>query len=139
VTVTGTGALAAGVVRLVLLAMAATGFLAMHGLAATDPVAGHVSPLDSHSMVASAESGMAMPDAGTGTVAWSADAGHHQHDDMAACAFILLTVLAGVVLHALGLASGGTSPGLSALVRSRRAPPRAPPLPLFLSLCVFRL
>jgi hypothetical protein len=119
--------------------MAATGFLAMHGVAATDPVAGHVSPLDSHSTVAPAESGMAMPDAGTGPIAWSGDAGLHQHDDMAACAFILLTVLAGIVLHALGIASDGTFPNLSALVRSRRAPPRAPPLPLFLSLCVFRL
>jgi hypothetical protein len=135
---TGTGAFAAGVVRLVLFALAATGFLAMHGVAATDPAAGHVSPLD-HSLVAPAEPAMAMPDAGTPTIAWSGDAGHHQHDDMAACAFILLTVLAGVVLHALGAASGGAFPKLSALVRSRRAPPRAPPLPLFLSLCVFRL
>jgi hypothetical protein len=136
---TGTGAIAAGVVRLVLLAMAAAGFLAMHGVAATDPVTGHVSPLDSHSMAAPAEPAMAMPDAGHGPIAWSGDAGRHHHDDMAACAFILLTVLAGIVLHALGVASSGMSPGLSALIRSRRAPPRAPPLPLFLSLCVFRL
>jgi hypothetical protein len=136
---TGTGAFAAGVVRLVLLALAATGFLAMHGVAATDPVAGHVSPLDSHSLMAPAEPAMAMPDAGPETIAWSADAGHHHHDDMAACAFILLTVLAGVVLHALGTTSAGTSRKLSAFTRSRRAPPRAPPLPLFLSLCVFRL
>jgi hypothetical protein len=82
---------------------------------------------------------MAMPEAGPETIAWSGNAGHHHHDDMAACAFILLTVLAGVVLHALGVTSGGAIPKLSALVRSRRAPPRAPPLPLFLSLCVFRL
>jgi hypothetical protein len=135
----GKRAFAAGVVRLVLLAVAAAGFLAMHGVAATDPVAGHVSPLDSHSMAAPAEPAMAMPDAGHGPIAWSGDAGHHHHDDMAACAFILLTVLAGVVLYALGVAWGGMSPGLSALLRSRRAPPRAPPLPLFLSLCVFRL
>jgi hypothetical protein len=133
----GTGALAAGVVRLVLLVVAGTGFLAMHGAAATDPVAGHVSPLDSHSMVAPA---VEMPsDAAPGVNARSGEAGHHHHDDMAACAFILLTVLAGVVLHALGVASPGTSPALSALVRSWRAPPRAPPLPIFLSLCVFRL
>jgi hypothetical protein len=134
---TGTGAFATGVVRLVLLALAATGFLAMHGVAATDPLAGHVSPLDSHSMVAPA---MEMPaDAGPGVSARSGDSGNHQHDDMAACAFILLTVLAGMVLHALGVASASTSPRLSASVWSRRAPPRAPPLPLFLSLCVFRL
>jgi Family of unknown function (DUF6153) len=119
--------------------MAATGFLAMHGVAATDPAAGHVSPLDSHSLVAPAELAMAMPDAGPETIAWSGGAGHHHHEDMAACAFILLTVLAGVVLQALGVTSGSAFPKLSALVRSRRAPPRAPPLPLFLSLCVFRL
>jgi hypothetical protein len=136
---TGTGAFAAGVVRLLLIALAATGFLAMHGVAATDPVAGHVSPLDSHSLVAPAEHAMAMPEAGPEPVAWSGEAGHHQHDDLAACAFILLTVLAGIVLHALGMRSAGTSSTLSALTRSRRAPPRAPPLPLFLSLCVFRL
>jgi hypothetical protein len=136
---TGTGAFAASVVRLVLLAMAATGFVAMHGVAATDPVAGHVSPLDSHSLVAPGEPTMVLPAAGMETVARSGDAGHQHHDDVAACAFILLTVLAGIVLHASAAAPGGTSPGLSALFRSRWAPPRAPPLPLFLSLCVFRL
>jgi len=128
------------VVRLVLLALAATGFLAMHGVAATDPLAGHISPLDSHSLVAPAEHAMAMPDAGAPPVAWSGEAGRHNHDDLAACAFILLTVLAGVVvLHALGGGADGASPKLSALVRQTREPPRAPPLPLFLSLCVFRL
>ncbi|WP_147258121.1 hypothetical protein [Pseudonocardia hierapolitana] len=135
---TGTGAIAAGIVRLVLLAMAATGFLAMHGVAATDPVAGHISPLDSHSVTAPAESAMAMPDVGPETVASSGNPRHH-HDDMAACAFILLTVLAGIVLHALGVAAGGRTRGVSALIRSRWSPPRAPPQPLFLSLCVFRL
>jgi hypothetical protein len=134
---TGTGARAAGVVRLVLLAMAATGFLAMHGVAATDPVAGHVSPLDSHAIAAPA---MEMPaDTAAGTTAQRGDAGHHHHDDMATCAFILLTVLAGVALHALRVASGSTTPTLAAFIWSRRAPPRAPPLPIFLSLCVFRL
>jgi hypothetical protein len=136
---TGTGAFAAGVVRLVLLTMAATGFLAMHGVAATDPAAGHVSPLDSHSLMAPAEPAMVLPAAGVETVARSGDPGHQHHDDVAACAFILLTVLAGIVLHASAAAPGGTSPGLSALFRSRWAPPRAPPMPLFLSLCVFRL
>jgi hypothetical protein len=130
---TGTGAFAAGVVRLVLLVLAGTGFLAMHGVAATDPVAGHVSPLDSHSVVAPAVEMPADPGPGVN------DAGHHHHDDMAACAFILLTVLAGIVLHVLGTASPWTSARLSAFVRSRRAPPRAAPLPIFLSLCVFRL
>ena len=134
---TGTGAFATGVVRIVLLALAATGFLAMHGVAATDPMAGHVSPLDSHSLVAPA---MEMPAAaGPGMNARSGDASQHHHDSLAACAFILLTVLAGVVLHALGVASASTSPKLSAYFWSRRAPPRTPPLPIFLSLCVFRL
>jgi hypothetical protein len=103
----------------------------MHGGAATDPVAGHVSPLDSHSLIAPPEPAMVMPAAGVETVARSGDAGHQHHDDMAACAFILLTVLAGMVLHSIGAAPGGTPPGLSALFRSRWAPRRAPPLPLF--------
>jgi hypothetical protein len=132
---------AAGVVRLVLLALAATGFLAMHGLAATDPVAGHVSPLDAHSVVAPVGPAAGVPDSepAASTMAPEPACDGGCHDDMAACAFILLTVLAGVVLHALGVASASTSRGLSALMRSRRAPPRAPPLPIFLSLCVFRL
>ena len=129
---------AAGVVRLVLLALAATGFLAMHGVAATDPVAGHVSPLDAHSMVAPVEPAAAMHDA-TSEMSSGSGAASHDHDDMAACAFVLLTVLAGVVLHALGIASGGTYASLSTFIWSSRAPPRAPPLPIFLSLCVFRL
>jgi hypothetical protein len=133
----GTRASAAGVVRLVLLALAATGFLAMHGVAATDPVAGHVSPLDSHSLMAPV---MEMPpEAVLGVIARSGDVGHHHHEDIAACAFVLLTVLAGMVLHALGLVPAITSLKPSASIWSRRAPPRAPPLPIFLSLCVFRL
>jgi Family of unknown function (DUF6153) len=140
-TIMTTGS-ATGVVRLVLLALAATGFLAMHGVAATDPVAGHVSPLDAHSMVAPVEPAAAMHDAdpaATSEMSSGSGAASHDHDDMAACAFVLLTVLAGVVLHALGIASGGTYASLSTFIWSSRAPPRAPPLPIFLSLCVFRL
>ena len=140
-TIMTTGS-ATGVVRLVLLALAATGFLAMHGVAATDPVAGHVSPLDAHSMVAPVEPAAALHDAdpaATSEMSSGSGAASHDHHDIAACAFVLLTVLAGVVLHALGIASGGTYARLSAFVWSSRGPPRAPPLPIFLSLCVFRL
>ena len=134
---TRTRASTACAVRVALLVLAAAGFLAMHGVAATDPMAGHVSPLDSHSLVAPV---MEMPaDPGPGVAAHQGDAGHQHHVDLAACAFILLTVLAGVVLRALGVASAGTSPPFSALVRPNRAPPRTPPVPIFLCLCVFRL
>jgi hypothetical protein len=127
------------VVRLILLTLAATGFLAMHGLAATDPVAGHISPLDSHAVIAPVGHSEGMhaaptmaPDSASGTHG-------HDHDDMAACAFILLTVLAAVALHALGVATGSSFPTLSTFTSSRRGPPRGPPQPIFLSLCVFRL
>jgi hypothetical protein len=130
---------AVAVVRLVLLALAATGFLAMHGIAATDPVAGHISPLDSHALIAPVGPSEGMhaaqtmaPDSASGTPA-------HDHDDMAACAYILLTVLAAVTLHALGVATGSSFPTLSTFTSSRRGPPRGPPQPIFLSFCVFRL
>jgi hypothetical protein len=132
---------AVGVVRLVLLALAATGFLAMHGIAATDPVAGHVSPLDAHSAVAPVEPSDGMHDSepAASTMAPEPACDGGCHDDMAACAFILLTVLAGVVLHALGIGAGSTWTNLSTVVWPRRGPARAPPQPIFLSLCVFRL
>jgi hypothetical protein len=130
---------AAGVVRLVLLALAATGFLAMHGIAATDPVAGHVSPLDSHAVIAPVAPSEGMHAAPTMAPDSVSPTPGHDHDDMAACAFILLTVLAGVVLHALGIGAGSTWTNLSTVVWSRRGPARAPPQPIFLSLCVFRL
>jgi hypothetical protein len=132
---------AAGVVRLTLLALAATGFLAMHGIAATDPVAGHVSPLDAHSVVAAdgPSDGKHDSEPAASTMAPAPACDDACHDDMAACAFILLTVLAGVVLHALGIGAGSTWTNLSTVVWSRRGPARAPPQPIFLSLCVFRL
>jgi hypothetical protein len=132
---------AAGVVRLILLALAATGFLAMHGIAATDPVAGHVSPLDAHSVVAPVgpSEGMHDSEPAASTMGPEPACDGSCHDDMAACAFILLTVLAGAVLHALGIGAGRTWPNISNVRWSRRGPARAPPQPIFLSLCVFRL
>jgi hypothetical protein len=122
---------AAGAVRLILLALAATGFLAMHAIAATDPLAGHISPLDAHSVAAPAGPSEGMDDSepAASTMAPEPACDGTCHDDMAACAFILLTVLAGVVLHALGIGADITWPNLSTVVWS----------PIFLSLCVFRL
>ncbi|TQM09945.1 hypothetical protein [Pseudonocardia kunmingensis] len=134
---------AVGVVRLVLLTLAAAGFLAMHGIAATDPVAGHLSPMDapltaSHGAPAVAH---AHDDRAAATTASAPLPGHgsHEHDDMAACLFVLLTVIAGVMMYALGIPVRRTTPVAQASDRQGRGPPRPPPRPVFLTLCVFRL
>ncbi len=58
---------------------------------------------------------------------------------MAACVFVLLGIVAAFALHTLRGGFGAT-PGVSlTTVREARRPPRAPPRPVFLSLCVFRL
>jgi hypothetical protein len=130
----------AGVLRLVLLALAATGFLAMHGIAATDPLAGHLSPLDAHAVVAPVAPAAADADpAAAPGMSTAPGGGTHDHGHLAACAFILLTLLAGVVLQAFGWGSRATGSIPSASVRPCRGTPRGPPSPIFLSLCVFRL
>ncbi len=138
---------AVGVVRLLLLVLAAVGFVAMHGVAATDPGGAHHDPMSVSAALehpgpsaadhgrpdASAPMAMAMAPL---VVAPGEDDGHGL---MAACVFVLFSVLGGVVLHALSgyLGASAPDPTRSLSLGERRS--RAPPKPIFLSLCVFRL
>ncbi|MFC5235995.1 hypothetical protein [Pseudonocardia zijingensis] len=134
-----------GAARLLLLALAAVGFVAMHGVAVTDPGGAHHNPMSVSATVEhTGPSGPdhARPDADVPT-ATAPLAGAPDRDDghalMAACVFVLVSVLGAVVLHALSghLGVSPPDPRRSPGVGHRRS--RAPPKPIFLSLCVFRL
>jgi hypothetical protein len=125
--------------RLLLVVAGLTGFLLMHGLAATDSAGAH------HVGDASTGRAAAMtsqPDH-LGIAPMAANAGDHDpasHDAaMAGCVFILLALAGGIVLRALRTSTvSGTAP--RSIRRARHdGPARAPPCPVFLSLCVFRL
>ncbi|OLT00438.1 hypothetical protein BJF90_35170 [Pseudonocardia sp. CNS-004] len=140
-----TRGLAVGAVRLLLLVLAAVGFVAMHGVAATDPGGVHHNPMSvSATVVHTGPSAAdhARPDAGAQmamtplVVTPGEDDGHGL---MAACVFVLFGVLGSVVLHVLSghLGAFAPDPTRSLGLGERRS--RAPPKPIFLSLCVFRL
>jgi hypothetical protein len=141
----GTWGFAVGVARLVLLTLAAAGFIAMHGVSATDPGGAHHNPMNVSATIEHAGPSPA-EHAGRDTAAQMptalrlfAPGEDDGHGLMAACLFVLLSVLAGVTLHAL-LGRGG----VGALNRPRpmgggHRRSRAPPQPIFLTLCVFRL
>ncbi|TQM09857.1 hypothetical protein FB558_5631 [Pseudonocardia kunmingensis] len=135
---------AVGVARLVLLLLAAVGFLAMHGLAATDPLGAHHTPITTAGPTTEAATMEHM--AGGDRTAPTAAAhtsdprgGEDGHAMMAACVFVLISALAGVALRALFGGVDGTPPTLLRITAHERQRPRAPPHPIFLSLCVFRL
>jgi hypothetical protein len=140
-----TRGLAVGAARLLLLVLAAVGFVAMHGVAATDPGGAHHDPMSVSATLEHpgpsgadhAESDASAPMAMAPLlVAPGQDDGHAL---MAACVFVLFSVLGGVVLHALSghLGASPPDPTRSLGVGDRRS--RAPPKPIFLTLCVFRL
>ncbi|MHA6631427.1 DUF6153 family protein [Pseudonocardia sichuanensis] len=130
--------------RLVLLLLAAVGFLAMHGLAATDPLGAHHTPITTAGPTAEAATmeHMAGTDRSTPTAVASVSDPHdtdRSHAMMAACVFVLLSALAGIALRALFGSIVGTPATLLRITANGRQRPRAPPHPIFLSLCVFRL
>jgi hypothetical protein len=136
--------LALSLARLMLLMAAAAGFLAMHGLAATDPAGIHHYPL-SMSATSTADPARATGDeardlASAPMVMNSAhDCGSDCHDMAAACLFVLLGTLAAVTLRALHKGLAGTGPAALRTIWQRCSPARSPPHPVFLVLCVFRL
>lgn len=136
---------AIGVARLALLTLAAAGFLAMHGFAATDPGGAHHNPMNVSVTIehpapspadhAGRDTAAPMPTVPL-LVAPEDDDGHGL---MAACLFVLISVLAGVTLRVF-LGRGGVG-ALNRLrpMRDGHRRSRAPPIPIFLTLCVFRL
>jgi hypothetical protein len=135
---------ALGVVRFVLLMVAAAGFMAMHGVAATDPAGLHHNPI-STSATSTADPARAMGDeandlASAPVAMGSAhDCGSDCHDMAAACLFVLFGALAAVTLRALHKGLAGIGPAALRAIWQRRGPARSPPRPVFLVLCVFRL
>jgi hypothetical protein len=126
------------VARLVLLTLAVAGFLAMHGVATTDAAGRHHSPA-SLAVVAGHEDSMSPEASGVAASPLQCTGECHDHVMVAGCVFVLISALTGIALHVLHGRLGAMS---SALLRSlvpgqRRS--RAPPRPIFLSLCVFRL
>lgn len=136
--------LALGVARLMLLMVAAAGFLAMHGLAATDSAGLHHNPMSTAAM-STADPAPAMGDEASDVtsapvVMGSAhECGSDCHDMAAACLFVLLGALAAATLRALHKGLVGIGPAALCAIWQRRGPARSPPRSVFLVLCVFRL
>jgi hypothetical protein len=140
--------------RLVVLGLTLVGIVAMHGLASTDAAAQHRTPLDvtmpsgTHAALVPSQGGPPtggpaaprfvdlLPAPPVDPVLTQGEQ-HDGHDLMAACIAILLGVLA-LALRVLRV--GHDTDTLLTTTRrwSRTASARAPPRPLFLSLCVFR-
>ena len=138
---------ASGVARLVLIAAALVGFLAMHGFDVTTTTGLHHTPALA-ATGSGADGPMVMP--GTGAALQDApdrsmtaaepgkqDGGHDAA--MAGCVFVLLALAGGLVLRALRVGVATAAPIGSVLRAPGRVPARAPPCPVFVSLCVFRL
>ena len=137
-----------GVARVVLVAAALVGFLAMHGFASTDGAGSHHAvAVASHPPVPAGltHSGPDSPADLTLDVTSTDSEDRPLHESvMAGCLFVLLALTRGLLLR-LRLRLRWITGDLAALRGSvrrvpRPAPARAPPpCPVFLSLCVFRL
>ncbi|GAA1294531.1 hypothetical protein GCM10009609_74860 [Pseudonocardia aurantiaca] len=132
---------AGGAARLLLVVAALAGFFAMHGLAATDSAGAHhlgsvVAQHDAHdAMPAADEHGAIAPVFGTATAQDPA-----QHDAaMVGCVFTLLALAGAIALRALWLTAAQITSATRSGPMLSHGPARAPPCPVFVSLCVFRL
>jgi hypothetical protein len=128
--------------RLLLVVAALAGFLAMHGLAATDSAGAHhlgsvvaqqhdmdvTTPVaDGHRAIAHVLGAAPAQDPA-------------QHDAaMAGCVFILLALAGAIALRAFWVTAAGSTSVRNAGRAPSHGPARAPPCPVFVSLCVFRL
>jgi hypothetical protein len=136
-------AAATAVGHLVLLALSLTGIVAMHGLASTGADGMHRSTITA--AVASGPHGTpkAEPTVGHGGLpaAMSSAPGeeHDGHELMAGCVAVLLGLLVALALRRLPSGARLTGRFTITVRRSLASAARAPPHPLFLSLCVFRI
>jgi hypothetical protein len=143
-----------GVLRLVVLALTLTGFVAMHGVASSAAGAhcgappALVTTSDAHGGAYGVPHGLTADHGTTTAVAHLASVGAgvgapmpspNSDDLMVGCLLALLGALMAIGLRLLGWSGTSTAtPGVrraGAWLRTARAPPN----PLFLSLCVFRL
>ena len=147
-----------GVARVALVVAALAGFLAMHGFAMTDGAGSHhaaavasphtaavaaphtAPPGLTHSGPASADVTSAVTSTVTSAVTSRDSEDRPLHESVMAGCLLVLLALTGALMLQLGWATSGLAV-LRAAVRTvpRPASARAPPCPIFLSLCVFRL
>ncbi|WP_433290603.1 hypothetical protein ACQPZQ_45045 [Pseudonocardia sp. CA-142604] len=143
-----------------MLAFTLAGIVAMHGLASTDPAGQHQSALDvtmapgtveppavpavpargqrQNAMPAAHAAPVDLPTRLSDGVVFTQGNQHDGHDLMAACLAVLLGLLAAVALALVGSWRGSDWMANATRRWSTAAAARAPPRPLFLSLCVFR-
>ena len=154
VTMSGRGAVLArsgwGAFRLIVLALTLVGFVAMHGLASTDGDGTHCDPLHAlmptaHGPVddmagdAPATTAAAHPDLIASVTFSVQSADHDAHELMTGCLLALLGALAALVLRLLRVPAVESASTTNLSTPSGQWTARAPPHPLFLSLCVLRL
>jgi hypothetical protein len=136
--------------RLLVLALTLVGFVAMHGLASAGGETSHcalpdalISPADtaSHHMIGDSDdtAGAHVGPAVHSTVASSGHTGDDGGKSMAGCLLALLGALVALALRLVRLSAGTTTLMPASSVSPRQRAARAPPQPLFLSLCVIRL
>ena len=140
-----------GACRLVVLALTLIGFLAMHGIASANGEHSHCAVPDTL-ISAAGPAGHDMPGgdatttAGTHshpaadlTLAASGDPRDEGGMFMTGCLLALLGAVVALALRLVRLAAGIVTPTPASATFRRRRAARAPPQPLFLSLCVIRL
>jgi hypothetical protein len=124
-------ALAVIAIRLAVVGLGLAGIVAMHGLSVTDAGGMHRSPVAATSHDAHEQVDTPDPAPGCST-------GEDCHLAMAGCLAILLGLIGFAALRLQHVSRSAGGPPTS--FRRAFAPPaaRAPPRPIFLSLCVFR-
>jgi len=136
--------------RLLVFALTLVGFVAMHGLASAGGESSHcalpdalISPVDTarHDMTgdrADAAGAHVAPGMDS-TVASSGHTGDDGGKSMAGCLLALLGAIIALALRLVRMTAGHTALRLGLSVSLHQRAARAPPQPLFLSLCVIRL
>ena len=139
-----------GAFRLIVLALTLVGFVAMHGLASIDGDGTHCDPLHAlmptaHGSVddmtgdAPATTAAAHPDLIASVTFSVQSADHDAHALMTGCLLALLGALAALILRLLRVPAIQNTSTTNLSTPSGQWTARAPPHPLFLSLCVLRL
>ena len=135
---------------LIVLALTLVGFAAMHGLASTDGYGTHCDslhaltstaqgPVDDMAGDAPATTVAAHPSLSPSAAFSVQSADHGGHELMTGCLLALLGALVALILRLLRVLAVQSAPPANLSTPSGQRTARAPPHPLFLSLCVFRL